>query len=106
MNTNLLSETNLLSQDQLAGRYGIDQGTVSAVLRRYDVPISGHYLCPITHHSKRLYDEKEAVYAFKQYYRDKAEGLRQKARAFDDIAEAFVTAYEKNYLLDHLGMDN
>ena len=102
MNMSKHSETNLLSQDQLANRYGLEQGTVSAILRRYDVLPCGHYICPITHRTKRQYDEKEAVYAFKQYYRDKADGLRDKARAFDDIAEAFVAAYEKNYLLDHM----
>ena len=91
-----------LTQDQIAWRYNIDQGTVSAVLRRYDVPISGRVVNEDTHHVKRLYEEKDAVYALKQYYRDRADGYRQKARGFDDKAEWFVAEFERNYLKDRL----
>lgn len=99
MNTNEYSATDL-AQDQLAIRYGLNQGMVSAILRRYDVPITGHYMCPTTKCTKRLYNEKEAVYAFERYYHDRADELRRKAQELDDIGHAFVEQYERHYTLE------
>ena len=87
-----------LTQDQLANKYDIDQGTVSICVRRYDVPCVGKMYREGHSHPFKLYDEEKAIEAFKTHYREKAEIERRKARDLDDKAESFRILFEKAIL--------
>ena len=88
-----------LTQEELANKYKIGQGTVSACLRAYNVPVVGLTSPDGQSRPRKLYDEKEAIEAFKRHYRDLANEAREKTRALDDKAFSFRLIYEKSVLL-------
>lgn len=91
-----------LTQAELANKYEIGQGTVSIVLRLYNVPSTGYVPSTTSNRAKRVYSEKEAVYAFRAYFRNKAEDLRKKAREIEDRSDKFIFDYERNYVTERL----
>ncbi len=83
-------ERRLITQKQLEEKYREDHTTVVLALQAMQVPIvdrqEGRHRC-------FLYDEDAAVRALIGLYAGRAEGMRAKAKRWDDKARGVMTIY-------------
>ena len=81
------------TQQKFSADYGVNQGTVSFVLRRANT----NWLYKRTR-GVMVYDEKDVAEALKQYYKDEAQKLRDRAVMYVDKASAVDLKFEKRCL--------
>ena len=88
----------MLSQEQLANKYGLSQGLVSIILREYNVPVAGRMLFKGSKKPRNVYEDVLAMTAFRDYFRKKADDLRAEANEYINRSLSFRETYERSIL--------